>query len=147
MIGLTYRITCKFKFVFWLLSLKHWRMNNSCYRVSKQVLEWDKRRKISWKFVYILAKQYRTPFNLTNFLDKKKHFDIFILGRFRSKTCWDILYYSLNARMIRQKSQSLHERTYLRFRISKFLEDVLNSSFCFDDFDNFGTWNSQLKEE
>ena len=49
--------------------------------------------------------------------------------------------------MIRQKSQSLRERTYLRFRISKFLEDVLNSSFCFDDFDNFGTWNSQLKEE
>ena len=99
------------------------------------------------KWLLALTKKEICRSALASLALKKKPLWYFILGRFRSKTCWDILYYSLNARMIRQKSQSLHERTYLRFRISKFLEDVLNSSFCFDDFDNFGTWNSQLKEE
>ena len=34
---------------------------------SKKISKWQW-RKNSWKFVYILAKQYRSPFNLTNFL-------------------------------------------------------------------------------
>ena len=48
------------------------------YQVSQQVLDFSKKiakcyekRKNSWKFAYILAKQYKSPFNLTNFLDKK----------------------------------------------------------------------------
>ena len=38
---------------------------------SKRFLNVTKERKISWKFVYILAKQCGSPFNLTNFLTKK----------------------------------------------------------------------------
>ena len=39
------------------------------YRVCKQIL--DRKGKNSGKFVYILAKQRRCPFNLTNFFVKK----------------------------------------------------------------------------
>ena len=49
------------------------------YRVSQQVLDLQKiskccedtMRKKSWKFVYILIKKCRTPFNLTNYFIKK----------------------------------------------------------------------------
>ena len=48
----------------------------------------------SWEFVYILAKQCRSPFNLTNFLPQKSNsaiFEIFAKS-FSSKTCWNTLY-------------------------------------------------------
>jgi len=38
---------------------------------SKKSQKCPERRKNLWKFVYILAKQYRSPFNLTNFIYKK----------------------------------------------------------------------------
>ena len=49
-------------------------------------------KKNSWKFVYILAKECRSPFNLTNFFDK--NFKILISRRFEifTKTCLDTLY-------------------------------------------------------
>ena len=56
---------------------------------SKRFLNVTKERKISWKFVYILAKQCGSPFNLTIFLTKRKS-DIFRLF-ISSKTCWDTL--------------------------------------------------------
>ena len=43
------------------------------YQVSQQVLDIKihERRINSWKFVYILTKQCKSPFKLTNFFDKK----------------------------------------------------------------------------
>ena len=74
------------------------------YQVSQQVLDRNliakcyEMRKNSLKFVYILAKECRSHFNLTNIFDRKK-FKILISHRFEiihynfsSKTCWDTLY-------------------------------------------------------
>ena len=41
-------------------------------QISLQFEEFFDKKK-SWKFVYILAKQCRSPFNLTDFLTKKNH--------------------------------------------------------------------------
>ena len=60
------------------------------YRQELKKKKTQKRRKISWKFVYILAKQYRSPFDLTNFFETKnpKIFEVFTKS-FLSKTCWE----------------------------------------------------------
>ena len=53
-------------------------------------------KKKSFKFVDILVKQYKSPFNLTKFLKKKiqillsGNFDIFNKS-FPSQSCWDSL--------------------------------------------------------
>ena len=46
-------------------------------RMSQQVLDMNlaKMTNNSWKFVYILAKQYRCPFNLTKFFTKMANFE------------------------------------------------------------------------
>ena len=53
-------------------------------------LEMSQKSKYSWKFVYILAKQCRSPFNLTNVCQIK----ILILCGFEifTQTCWVTLY-------------------------------------------------------
>ena len=58
-----------------------WKTNSKCHE----------RRNNSSKFVYILAKQCISPFNLTIFLTKywKINFN------FPSKTCWDTLYFGI----------------------------------------------------
>ena len=58
----------------------------------QKMFENHKRRKNSWKFVYILAKQCRSHFNLTNFLTKFSKFWFRRNLKFSpSKTCWDTL--------------------------------------------------------
>ena len=69
--------------------------------------------KKSWKFVYILPKQRRSPFNLTDFFDQKfkilisRIFEIFAKNTL-SKTCWVTLY----LKMLQMRLFSVRERVW-----------------------------------
>ena len=89
---------------------------------NRKIPQKSQRQKNSWKFVYVLAKQCRSSFNLTNFL--VKNFKIFRISDFLQKSVYPKLVWS--PRTCPYLYRILKNLLFLSFALScdAFLEEV-----------------------